>query len=160
MYQISSIRNNYNFEENCVVTEICALNTSNQDDNGEPTPNREVAIYKKFCQDKTEEEMEKFVSPFSLTALSVATELSADDIIAQVGEPFKRCLVRLTGSLVIYNVADMVVKTRLYVEVSLKPGFEKVTFFHFSNERPLTTEFLKELQFDNMAGYKPFNENE
>ena len=53
MYQISSIRNNYNYEENCVVTEICALNTSNQDDNGEPTPDREVAIYKKFCQDKS-----------------------------------------------------------------------------------------------------------
>ena len=51
MYQISQIRNNYNLEENCVVTEIFALNLSNKDDNGEPTPNREVAIYKKFCQD-------------------------------------------------------------------------------------------------------------
>ena len=49
MYQISQIRNNYNLEENCVVTEIFALNLSNKDDNGEPTPNREVAIYKKFC---------------------------------------------------------------------------------------------------------------
>lgn len=160
MYQISSIRNNYNYEENCVVTEICALNTSNQDDNGEPTPNREVAIYKKFCQDKTDEEMDKFVSPFSLTSLCVAADMSADDVIAQVGQPFKRCLVRLTGSSVIYNVTDMVIRTRLYVEVSLKPGFEKVTFFHFSNESPLTTEFLKQLQFDNMAGYKPFKANE
>lgn len=156
MYQISSIRNNYNYDENCVITEICALNTSNQDDNGEPTPNREVAIYKKFCQDKTDEEMEKFVSPFSLTSLCVAADMSADDVIKEVGEPFKRCLVRLTGSLVIYNVADMVIKTRLFVEVSLKPAFEKVTFFTFANESPLTTEFLKHLQFENMAGYKPF----
>ena len=91
MYQISQIRNNYNFDENCVVTEICALNTSNLDDNGEPTPNREVAIYKKFCQDKTEEEMEKFVSPFSLTSLCVAADMSADDVIKEVGKPFKRC---------------------------------------------------------------------
>lgn len=157
MYQISQIRNNYNYEENCVSTEIFALNTSNKDDNGEPTTNREVAIYKKFCQDKTEEEMEKFVSPFSLTSLCVAADMSADDIIKLVGEPFKRCLVRLTGSTVLYNVVDMVIKTRLYVEVSLHPGFEKITTFTFANESPLTIEFLKQLEFDNMAGYKPFN---
>lgn len=160
MYQISQIRNKYNLDENCVVTEIFALNTSNQDDNGEPTPNREVAIYKKFCQDKTEEEMEKYTAPFSLTALSIAADMSAEDIIAQVGKPFKRCLTRLTGSSVLYNVADMTIKTRLYVEVSLEPGFKNPTFFTFANESPLTTEFLKELQFDNMAGYKPFKDNE
>lgn len=160
MYQISQIRNNYNYDENCVITEIFALNLSNQDDNGEPTPNREVAIYKKFCQDKTEEEMEKFVSPFSLTSLCVAADMSADDVIKEVGKPFKRCLVRLTGSTLLYNVADMVIKSRLYVEVSLEPGFEKPTFFTFANESPLTTEFLKQLQFDNMAGYKPFKVNE
>ena len=106
------------------------------------------------------EEMDKFISAFSLTSLCVAADMSADDVIAQVGESFKRCLVRPTGSLVLYNVADMVIKTRLYVEVSLKPGFEKVSFFTFANESPLTTEFLKQLQFDNMAGYKPFKENE
>lgn len=160
MYQISSIRNNYNYEENCVVTEICALNTSNKDDNGEPTSNREVAIYKKFCQDKTEEEMEKFVSSFSLTSLCVAADLSADEIIKEVGKPFKRCLVRPTGSLVMYRVADMVIRTHIYVEVSLESGFKNPTFFTFSNESPLTTEFLKQLQFDNMAGYKPFKDNE
>lgn len=160
MYQIASIRNNYNYDENCVITEICALNLSNQDDNGEPTPNRETAIYKKFCQDKTEEEMEKFVSPFSLTSLCIAADLSADEVIKQVGQPFKRCLVRLTGSLVMYRVCDMVIRTHLYAQVSLKPGFENPTFFTFSNESPLTTEFLKQLQFENMAGYKPFKDNE
>ena len=159
MYQISQIRNNYNYEENCIVTEVCALNTSNQDDNGEPTPNREVAIYKKFCQDKTDEEMEKFIAPFSLTSLSIAADMPSDDIIKEVGKPFKRCYTRLTGSSVLYNIADMVIKTRLYVEVSLTPDFDKVTFFTFANESPLTTEFLKELQFDNMAGYKPFKDN-
>ena len=60
MYQISHIKNNYNFEENCVTTEIFALNLSNKDDNGEVTANREVAIYKKLCQDKTDEEMRKY----------------------------------------------------------------------------------------------------
>lgn len=157
MYQISHVRNYYNFDENCVVTEITALNVSNKDDNGEPTSNHEVAIYKKFCQDKTEEEMQKFVSPFSLTSLCVAADMSADDIIKQVGKNFKRCFVRLTGSSVLYNVADMVVKTRLYVEVSLDSDFVNVTSFTFSNESPLTIEFLKHLQFDNMAGYKPFD---
>lgn len=160
MYQISQIRNNYNYEENCVVTEIFALNLSNKDDNGEPTPNREVALYKKFSQDKTDEEMENFVYPFSLTSLSVAADMSADDIIKEVGKPFKRCFVRLTGSTILYNVVDMVIKTRIYAEVSLSTDFEKVTFFTFVNERPLTTEFLKQLQFDNMAGYKPFKANE
>lgn len=160
MYQISSIRNNYNFEENCVVTEIFALNLSNQDDNGEPTPNREVSIYKKFCQDKTEDEMKKYSAPFSLTSLSIAADMSADDVIKEVGKPFTRCYTRLTGSSVLYLVSDMVIKTRLYVEVSLTPDFKKVTFFTFANESPLTTEFLKNLQFDNMAGYKPFNPNE
>lgn len=159
MYQISQIRNNYNLEENCVVTEIFALNLSNKDDNGEPTPNREVAIYKKFCQDKTEEEMEKYTAPFSLTALSIAADMSPEDVIKCVGKPFKRCLTRLTGSSVIYNVADMLIKTRLYVEVSLEPGFKNPTFFTFANESPLTIEFLKELQFENMAGYKPFEHN-
>ena len=72
MYQISHIKNNYNFEENCVTTEIFALNLSNKDDNGEVTANREVAIYKKLCQDKTDEEMRKYSAPFSLTALSIA----------------------------------------------------------------------------------------
>ena len=158
MYQISSIRHYYNYDENCVITEISALNLSNLDDNGEPTPNREVAIYKKFCQDKTDKEMEKFVSPFSLTSLSVAADMSVDEVIKQVGKPFKRCFVRLTGSLVLYNVTDMVIKSRLYVEVSLNSDFEKVSFFTFVNESPLTTEFLKELQFDNMAGYKPFKD--
>ena len=155
MYQISQIRNHYNFEENCVSTMIYALNLSNKDDNGDVTKNCDDVIYKKFCQDKTEDEMEKYVSPFSLTSLCVATDMSTDDVIAQVGKPFKRCFVRLTGSTVVYNVADMVVRTRLYVEVSLTPDFENVTFFHFSNERPLTSEFLKQLEFDNMAGYKP-----
>lgn len=159
MYQISSIRNYYIYGENCIVTEICALNTSNQNDNGEPTPNREVAIYKKFSQDKTEDEMKKFISPFSLTSLSIAADMPADDVIKEVGEPFTRCFVRLTGSLVIYNVTDMVIKTRLFVEVSLSSDFEKVSFFTFTNESPLTTEFLKQLQFENMAGYKPFKDN-
>lgn len=159
MYQISHIRNNYNLEENCVVTEIFALNLSNKDDNGEPTPNREVSIYKKFCQDKTEDEMKKFTAPFSLTSLSIAADMSPDDVIKQVGKPFKRCYTRLTGSSVLYMVADMVIKTRLYVEVSLEPDFKNVTSFTFANESPLQTEFLKELQFDNMAGYKPFVDN-
>lgn len=159
MYQISHIKNNYNFEENCVTTEIFALNLSNKDDNGEVTANREVAIYKKLCQDKTDEEMRKYSAPFSLTALSIAADMSSDDIIKEVGKPFKRCFTRLTGSSVLYNVADMVIKTRLYVEVSLTPDFEKVTFFTFANESPLTTEFLKELEFENMAGYKPFKDN-
>lgn len=160
MYQISTIRNNYNFEENCVVTEICALNLSNQNDEGEPTPNREVAIYKKFCQDKTDDEMKKFISPFSLTSLCISADMSAEDVIKQVGKPFKRCFVRLSGSLVLYSVVDMVIKTRLYAEVSLTSDFEKSTFFTFANESPLTTEFLKQLQFENMAGYKPFKDNE
>lgn len=160
MYQISQIRNNYNLDENCVVTEIFALNLSNQDDNGEPTSDREVAFYKKFCQDKTEEEMEKYTAPFSLTALSIASDMSPDDVIKVVGKPFKRCLTRLTGSSVLYNVADMTIKTRLYVEVSLDSGFKNPTSFTFANESPLTTEFLKELQFENMAGYKPFKDNE
>ena len=155
MYQISHIKNTYNFEENCVVTVICANNSSNKDDNGESSPT-EVAIYKKFCQDKTEEEMKKFVSPFSLTSLCVAADLSADDIIKDVGKPFKRCFVRLTDSSVSYNVDDMVIHTCLYVDVSLNPAFDKVTPFIFANESPLTTDFLKQLQIDNIAGYKPF----
>lgn len=159
MYQISSIRNNYNYEENCVVTEICALNLLNKDDNGEPTPNREVSIYKKFCQDKTDEEMQKFISPFSLTSLCISADMSADDVIKQIGKPFKRCFVRLTGSLVLYNVSDMLIKSRLFVEVSLTSDFKEVTFFTFANESPLTTEFLKQLEFDNMAGYKPFKQS-
>lgn len=160
MYQISQIRNSYNFEENCVITEIYALNLSNKDDNGEVTKDRDVALYKKLCQDKTDEEMEKFSSRLSLTSLSVAADMSADDVISQVGKPFTRCYTRLTGSSVLYFVADMVIKTRLYVEVSLTPDFKNVTFFTFANESPLTTEFLKQLEFDNMAGYKPFKDNE
>lgn len=156
MYQISQIRNHYNFEENCVTTEIYALNLSNKDDNGDVTKNREVAIYKKFCQDKTEEEMKNYTAPFSLTSLSIAADMSADDVIKEVGKPFTRCYTRLTGSSVLYVVADMVIKSRLYVEVSLTPDFKKVSFFTFANESPLTTEFLKQLEFDNMAGYKPF----
>ena len=73
------------------------------------------------CQDKTEEEMEKFVSPFSLTSLCVAADMSAEDIIAQVGKPFKRCLVRLTVIVLIGSVegANLSDNTIFFVIVSV-----------------------------------------
>ena len=143
MYYIDSVTNNYNYEENVVLTMLFAKSEDGKE-----------LFSKPISQDKSEDEMSAFVQQWSLTTLSVTTGISADELKKEFGVPFKRCYVRPIHNEVSYNRDEMNAHLVMHIHVSLNGDFTEFTQFFVESDNPLTEEFVKELQIKSLAGFK------
>lgn len=143
MYYIDSVTNNYNYDENVVLTIFFA-----KSDDGKELYSKPIS------QDKTEEEMIGFIQKWSLTTLSVVTGISVDDLKKKFGTPFKRCFVRPVSNEVYYRRDEMNAHLVAHIEVSLNGDFTEFTQFFIDSDNPLTEEFVKELQIKSLSGFK------
>lgn len=143
MYYIDSVTNNYNYEENVVLTILFAKSEDGKEFYSKP-----------ISQDKTEEQMSGFIQQWSLTTLSVVTGISAEDLKKEFGTPFKRCYVRTVSNEVVYSRDELTAHLVAHIEVSLNGDFTEFTQFHIESDNPLTEEFVKELQIKSLAGFK------
>lgn len=143
MYYIDSVSNNYNYDENVVLTMLFAKSEDGKE------------IYSKpISQDKSEDEMSSFVQQWSLTTLSVTTGISADELKKEFGTPFKRCYVRPVHNEVFYHRDEMNAHLVMHIHVSLNGDFTEYTQFFVESDNPLTDEFVKELKIKSLAGFK------
>lgn len=143
MYYIDSVTNNYNYEENVVLTMLFAKSEDGKE-----------LFSKPISQDKSEDEMNAFIQQWSLTTLSVTTGISADDLKKQFGVSFKRCYIRPVYNKVSYNRYEMNAHLVLHIHVSLNGDFTEFTQFLVESDNPLTEDFVKELQIKSLAGFK------
>lgn len=145
MYLLDRLKNNYNYDENVVLTELFIHDMNNV----------EEVFSKQFAQDKSTTEMKSFAKKWSLTTLSICTNFTADELRAKFGEMFKCCYVRPLSSCVEYDTASKSIKCSSVIEVSLNVRFSNSSKrFTIFNETPLTDEFMKSLEFVSKVGYK------
>ena len=143
MYYIDSISNNYNYEENVVLTMLFAKSEDGKE-----------LFSKPISQDKSEDEMSAFVQQWSLTTLSVATGISTDDLKKEFGVSFKRCYVRPVHIEVYYHRDEMNAHLVMHIHVSLNADFTEFTQFYIESDNPLSDEFVKQLKIKSLAGFK------
>lgn len=143
MYYIDSVTNNYNYDENVVLTILFAKGEDGI-----------VSHSKAISQDKTEEQMKGFIQQWSLTTLSVVTGISADDLKKEFGTPFKRCYVRTVHNEVVYFSEALTAHLVAHIEVSLNGDFTEYTQFIIESDNPLTEDFVKELNIKSLVGFK------
>ena len=146
MYRISQISNFFNYDENVVVTTIYA-----------PNDNDEM-VSKSIAFDKTQEEMDLFVKPWSLTTLSINTDIPQDELKKNFGQSFKRAYVRFIKNNLFYNYDSKLLTIDSCVEVCLDSSFvpDKTLHFHLHSDSPLpeSEDFVKSMQLPNLVGYK------
>ena len=143
MYYIDSVTNNYNYEENVVLTMLFAKSEDSNE-----------LFSKPISQDKSEDEMGSFVQQWSLTTLSITTGISADELKKQFGVSFKRCYVRPVHNEVSYHRDEMNAHLVMQIQVSLNADFTEFAQFHVESDNPLSDEFVKELKIKSLAGFK------
>lgn len=145
MYQLELLKNHYNYDESVVSTELFIHDMDNVED----------VFCKQFAQDKSNTEMKFFVKKWSLTTLSIVTNLTVDELRAKFGNIFKHCYVRPLSSSVEYDTTSKSIKCTSVIEVSLNPRFANSSIcFTIFNETPLTDDFMKSLEFVSKVGYK------
>lgn len=144
MYLLERLQNHYNYEESVVTTELFIHDMDNVED----------VFFKRFAQDKSLTDMKSFVKNWSLTTLSIVTNLAADELRAKLGSKFIRCYVRPLSSRVEYDTITKSIKCTSVIEVSLNARFAgSSSRFTIFNETPLTDEFIKSLELFSNVGY-------
>ena len=143
MYQLRRINTDYNYDERVIVTEMFISDSENVDD----------LLSKKIATDKSSSEMNDLTAKWSLTTLSIYTGKTASELCKKIGKSFKRCFVRPLSTSVVFDTSSMCISTTSGIVVSLTPRFDSPCFFTTYSERPLTEEFLKNLQNPSKAGY-------
>lgn len=143
MYKIHQISNYFNYDENVVVTTFYSRDDS-------------ALVAKSISSDKTSEQMENLVKTWSLTTLSINTDISPASLIDRFGESFKHSYVRFINNRVKYDFDSKLLTIDSLIEASLDSSFANSQLFDLHSESPLpeSEEFEKSLQLPNLAGYK------
>lgn len=144
MFKISQVSNYFNYEENVVVTTIYSHNDSDE------------LVSKSVAFDKTPEEMENLVKTWSLTTLSINTEISQNSLINRFGESFKHVQVRFINNRLVYDYDSKLLTIDSLLEASLDSSFENPQLFDLHSESPLpeSKDFEKAMFLPNLVGFK------
>lgn len=144
MYKISQVSNYFNYEENVVVSTIYSHNDSDE------------LVSKSMAFDKTPDEMENLVKTWSLTTLSINTDISPNSLIKRFGENFKHVQVRYINNRLVYDYDSKLLTIDSLIEVSLDSSFANPKRFDLHSVSPLpeSKDFEKAMFLPNLVGYK------
>lgn len=144
MYRINQIFTQYNYDENVVVTSFYT-----QNEKGEK-------FRKQISSDKTPEQMVDLAKTWSLTTLSINTDISVDELKARFGHSFKNCLVRYLTISLSYDYKKKIVFIDSLIEANTGEPNSKPQYFDLHSECPMPDDdsFEKNLQLPNLVGYK------
>ena len=144
MYRINQICTHYDYDENVIVTSFYT-----QNEKGE-----------KFCKqisfDKTPEQMVDLAKTWSLTTLSINTDIPANELKARFGHSFKKCLVEFVNTRLSYDFKNKIVVIDSLIEAKTGEPNSKPQLFDIHSESPMPDDdsFEKNLQLPNLVGYK------
>lgn len=143
MYYIQQVIAAYNYDENVVTTTLFARDMDDEN-----------VIYTKIVPtDKTAEQMQSFIKPWSLTTLSITTGIDTSELISQFGKSFKRCFVRFKANSVFYDIKQKMIRANGKITVSLEPDFSSPLVFNIHNESSMPEDFMKQLELTSVVGF-------